>query len=118
MPVYDFLCPDCGALEENLVLTFEEYDAQKALGGLPCEKCPGFMQIKPGRFGLKFGRVAGRGSQTYPGSKRERRQLMEQRYEKRNARLDALPEEQKRRMEKFMDRRGVRKTAPAGPDFV
>lgn len=118
MPIYDFHCLDCGHLKENIVLTFAEFDEVKEMGGVPCPDCPGMMISKPGRFGVKFGKVPGKGSQMVPGSKRERRQLMEQRYRKRNARLESLPEGQKRRMEKFMDRFGVRKTAPADPDFA
>lgn len=118
MPIYDFICHGCSHLIENAHMTFDEFDDMKSLGGLPCPKCPDWMHVKPGRFAIKFGKVPGKGSQTFPGSKRERRQLMEQRYEKRNARLEALPPQQKEKMVRFMERFGVKKTAPAGPEFA
>lgn len=118
MPVYDFLCHSCGYLLENEVLTMEEYMAQKELGGLPCPECPELMRIKPGRISIQFGKVTDHRGQEFPGGKRERRQLMEKRYKKRNKRLEQLPPEQKEKMVKFMERRNVRRTAPADPDFV
>jgi hypothetical protein len=71
------------------------------------------MHTVPCRFSFKFAKVHGPGSQMMPGSKRERRQMMENRYAKRNEKLEALPLQQKERMIRFMDKHNVRRTAPA-----
>lgn len=118
MPIYDMLCGDCGHLISNEYLTFEEFDLMKEAGGMPCPKCPGMMHTKPGRVGVKFGLVMDHRGQKYPGSKREARQMMEKRYEQRNAKLEKLPPNQKERMIRFMERFGVRKTAPSSPDHA
>lgn len=52
--------------------------------------------------------IFGRGSDTWE------RKVMQDRYKKRNERLDSLPSEQKEGMKKFFNKFGVNKTAPSG----
>lgn len=118
MPVYDFHCLECDYVLENEYLSFSEFDAMKALGGLPCPNCPETMVIRPGRLAVKFGKVCDSRGKLYPGGKRERRQMMEARYAKRNQKLEKLPPDQREKMVKFMEKHNIRKTAPAGPEFV
>lgn len=117
MPLHDFLCdPEeggCGHKIENQPLTFEEFDKFKA-DGQPCPECSKAMLQLWGSCRFHFPtRVTDSG--LVPTSKRGKAQLMENRYRKRNARLESLPPDQKSRMEKFFSCRGIRKSPPSEP---
>jgi len=124
MPIYDFYCdtegedPGCGLVAENIHMSFEEYDLMKSFGGLPCPECPGVMQVKIGNVKIEFKKVVNRRGAKEPGGKREMRQMMEYRYKKRNKRLDGMSEPNKKKFEKFFNKRNIRKTAPINPDHA
>jgi len=83
---------------------------------MPCPDCPGMMHTKPGRVGFTFAPTMDAKGHRYPGDKAGLRHLMDARYAKRNERMEKLPPEQKERTIRFMERFGVRKTAPPAPD--
>lgn len=120
MPLHDFLCdPDmggCGNVEENWAMKFAEFDDFKA-AGCPCPECGHEMRQVFSTCRFHFPSVnTGKGIK--PTSKRGQMQQMEQRYKKRNERLEKLPPDQKARMEKFFERRGVRKTPPSSSEHA
>lgn len=118
MPIYDFICPECDYLIENVYATYQEFDDIKAAGGIPCQLCPAMMHTKPVMFNVQFAKVRNSKGKLQPGDKRGLRKMMEERYRKRNERLEAMPKPQQERFIKFMERMGVRKTAPSSPDTV
>lgn len=94
MPVYDLRCEGCGTVFENLVMTYEEMQAEI------CPLCDAVMQVKPGRFKFEV-----------KNSRRTRQQILEKRFKKRAKRIEKeFTPEQKERLERFCDRYGCRKT--------
>jgi len=114
MPTYDFVCPACDCAWGDVFLTFAEFDEFKK-ASFPCISCGGTMRQEFTRCNFSFPvKMTDKGP--VPTSKRGLAQLMEKRYKKRNARLDALHPYWKKRMEYFFDKRGIRKTPPSSPD--
>lgn len=114
MPHYDFVCDECKVLLDDVVMSFEEFDEFKK-AGKPCPDCGKEMRQPIFDFHFHFPtKVTDKG--LLPTSRRGLMQMMEARYQKRNARLESMPEYYKRRMEKFFSWQGVRKSAPSSPD--
>lgn len=96
MPLYSYKCETCGVFE--VMRPMKDYDQP-----ISCPTCsvPTSEQVITG-CSVRFGK----GSDTYE------RRVMQERYNIRNKKLDALPPEQKKQMAKFMSDHGVRKDAP------
>lgn len=122
MPVYDFVCRGkdggCGHEERNVFfITVAEYE-EAVKDGYKCPKCGQDMMQILGGFKQEFAPTHDVRGKKYPGSKREMRQMMKKRYDERNKRLDNLPPDQKKRMKRFFNKHGIRRTPPSEPpDF-
>lgn len=104
MPFYDFQCEKCGLQYQDVLLTFsQKQDFLK-------EECPGCGECKL-QSDLRNVRLA---YIPKDGSPEFERRVMQDRFKKRNERLDALPPENQAKMKQFFNKYGINKTAPSG----
>lgn len=103
MPIYDFQCSNCDAVLSDVIMTVAEREAFCSTG--VCKECQstGTMRSLIGSFKAVFGK----------GSHTHEIRTMEQRYKRRNERLDSLPKEHQSKISEFMKRHNVRATPPA-----
>lgn len=101
--IYHLKCEACNTELGEFTIPIADYDNVVPLMSCPvCEKVGEVRPIMDGFPALHFGKGTG----TY------QRNVMQERFKKRDEKLDKLDPIQKQRMAKFMDRYGVRKTAP------
>lgn len=103
MPLYDFVCRECGMPFKDVLLTHAKREEFLQ------EECPSCGQ-KELAVDMTESNVV---YVPTPGTPEYEARVMKERYRKRNAQLDKLPPENQERMKTFMKKYGVSATAPA-----
>lgn len=104
MPLYDIMCTSCKIEVNDVLATWERLQEILAAPCPICERTS--LQLDYSTLGAVFIPT--------PGTPEYERRVMQNRFADRNRRLDALPDEQRKKMATFFNKYGVNKTAPSG----
>lgn len=99
MPLYAVECEKCGHIDEALVPVDGFDDWKESLPDSECTECGSrglFIRICPPTRIL--------------GGKCEYNRMMKARFDKRNKRIDAMPEKNKQRFREFIRERGIKRS--------